>query len=550
MAHARGQGWLKTFGLLAFLLFSLGCNWVTGADGMSVGAAEQDGPQDNPPPPDHGQGAAAAGGSTGSGATGGSTGSTTETSPPDPPVGEMEGAVGVTVNEIILYQGVSRPLMKNGQAVSSNTPVVANRDALLRVLYKTDGGYDGQQVSAELSIDGADPITQLVTLGGGSTEGNLQSTINFDVPGAMLTVGASFRVDLLQPGNGSGGNPSASFPSAPGALSAFGAKTSGVLNIKLVPIQYNGDGSGRLPDTSAGQLQAYEKLFYAMYPVEDVVVSVRSNPMVWSSAVSPFGNGWSSLLNAVADLRSQDGAAFDTYYYGIFAPASSIGGYCSGGCVAGLGFLGSPGQTYTRAAIGLGFSGSSALDTAVHELGHNHGRDHAPCGTQGEPSYPYSGASIGVYGYHLLTKKLYSPSKYVDMMSYCNPTWISDYTFTHLFNHTTMVSGADIYVPPHLQDATYQRLLVNPDGTVSPLSPIKLERPVLGQKATVTVKTLAGAKKLEAELLRYDHIDGGMLFLPPGAPPITAVTKISVGGELLPLSNGGLAGSNGLARPE
>ncbi len=538
MINARFQGLLESIGLLAMLMFSLGC----GAGG--VDEAQQVAQPAPPPPPNHSHGGAAAGGNNGSGATGGSIGSTTETSPPEPPAGEMLGAAGVSVTEIILYQGVSRPLMKEGQVVSGNTPVVAKRDALLRVFYQTDSGYDGQPVTAKLTIDDLAPIVQIVTLGSGSSEANLQSTINFDVPGANLTAGASYRVDVLQSSNGDG-NPTASFPSAPGERSAFEAKTSGGLNIKLVAIQYNADGSGRLPDTSGAQLKAYEALFYGMFPVEDVVVTVRSKPMAWSSPVFPSGNGWAALLNALVDLRNQDGAAFDTYYYGIFAPANSLAQYCGvGKCLGGLAFIGKPGHAYFRASIGVGFSGSLAADIAVHELGHLHGRKHAPCGTAGEPSYPHDGAGIGVYGYDLVSKTLYSPNHYVDMMSYCNPSWISDYTFTHLFNHANLVNGASIYVPPHLQNATYHRLLINPDGTVNPLSPIKLERPVLGQKATVTVKTLAGVETLEAELLRYDHIDGGMLLFAPTAQPITAVTKISVDGKSLPLSSG-----SGLARP-
>ena len=43
------------------------------------------------------------------------------------------------------------------------------------------------------------------------------------------------------------------------------------------------------------------------------------------------------------------------------------------GCVAGLGFVGGPSDSWARAAIGLGFTGDNAAETAVHELGHNHG---------------------------------------------------------------------------------------------------------------------------------------------------------------------------------
>jgi hypothetical protein len=74
----------------------------------------------------------------------------------------------------------------------------------------------------------------------------------------------------------------------------------------------------------------------------------------------------------------------------------------------------------------------SVYDVVTHELGHNFGRSHAPCGNPSapDPSYPYANASIGVYGIDLGDMTLKSPSVYADVMSYCSPDWISDYTYT------------------------------------------------------------------------------------------------------------------------
>lgn len=53
---------------------------------------------------------------------------------------------------------------------------------------------------------------------------------------------------------------------------------------------------------------------------------------------------------------------------------------------------------------------------------------HAPCGTDGDPSYPYTDGNIGVWGYDFRTGTLVVPSR-PDLMSYCDPHWISDYNF-------------------------------------------------------------------------------------------------------------------------
>ena len=57
---------------------------------------------------------------------------------------------------------------------------------------------------------------------------------------------------------------------------------------------------------------------------------------------------------------------------------------------------------------------------------------HAPCGDAPgvDPAYPYADASTGVWGYDFRDGgSLVSPSRYRDLMSYCDPEWVSDYNF-------------------------------------------------------------------------------------------------------------------------
>ena len=68
----------------------------------------------------------------------------------------------------------------------------------------------------------------------------------------------------------------------------------------------------------------------------------------------------------------------------------------------------------------------------VHELGHNMGLDHAPCGGAGgsDPAFPHAGGVSGAWGYDFERRALVSPET-PDLMGYCNPNWISDYFFTN-----------------------------------------------------------------------------------------------------------------------
>jgi len=73
----------------------------------------------------------------------------------------------------------------------------------------------------------------------------------------------------------------------------------------------------------------------------------------------------------------------------------------------------------------------------VHELGHNLSLHHAPCGRNIkflDESYPYPDGRIGAWGYKFKTSSLVKPG-IRDLMSYCDPSWISDYYFTNALRH-------------------------------------------------------------------------------------------------------------------
>ena len=248
-----------------------------------------------------------------------------------------------------------------------------------------------------------------------------------------------------------------------------------------------------------------------------VQLTVRPT-VAYSGTVQPSGSGWSSMLNALADLRANDGAAADEYYYGIVQPASSHNAYCGGqACVAGLGFTAPLSATYNRAAVGLGYTGGNYVAIAQHEMGHLHGRGHAPCGgTNGsDTSFPYPSGVTGTWGYDLLAGVLLGPNTNFDVMGYCKPRWISDYNFTNLFERIQDVASADIRVPETMQGLTWDRVFVAPDGTVSAAEPIDLDAPPTGEPVDVVVSTRAGEVSVTGQMLTYDHVDGGLLFVPP-----------------------------------
>jgi Peptidase M66 len=261
------------------------------------------------------------------------------------------------------------------------------------------------------------------------------------------------------------------------------------------------------------------------------------DPVQWNQTVAANGSGWENLLGYIGQVRADDQAPFDAYYYGIFSPSSSANNYCGQGCVAGLGNIGGSNDAYSRAAIGLGFPGEIATETAVHELGHTHGRFHAPCGGAAgtDQNFPYDGASIGAWGYDVVTQKLLSPENTVDLMSYCSPIWVSDYTFTAFWKRMKAVNSAAIAVPEEMKNRTYDRARVDGEGQMHWLSPVKLELPPSADPVDVTVESDAGLSAVMGHYYPYDHLPGGVILWPQVGGPTTSVV-VDVEGKTAALS--------------
>jgi hypothetical protein len=276
-----------------------------------------------------------------------------------------------------------------------------------------------------------------------------------------------------------------------------------------------------------------------LYPTTGVVVSVGPS-LSWDSYVNNDGSGWDTLLNAISQERTSSGAQFDEFYYGVFEPASSVGAYCGGGCVAGLGFIGEPNGEYSRAAIGLGFSGDVASWTAVHEVGHNHGRPHSPCGgvSGADGNYPYPGGAIGVQGMDILTKELV-PASYKDFMGYCDPTWISDYVYEDILDFVTATGSQASYIPPEAQNLSYERISVGPSGSNTWLEPLTMARPPMGGATPITVTDEDGTERtVDGHFYAYDHLEGGVLFVArSGSQRVRQLNgSLSIAGSIRPLS--------------
>jgi len=187
--------------------------------------------------------------------------------------------------------------------------------------------------------------------------------------------------------------------------------------LRMVPITQSTIGTtGNITNAN---LASYVHAAVSKFPLAQVDVDFRT-PYITTSAATSY-NGWLQILNEIRTLRTTDVSG--RYYYGVLT-------HPGGNQIGGLGYIGFP------AAVGYD-SPQRGAETFAHELGHNFSLRHAPCGgpTDADPQFPYTGGSIGVFGYDLSTGTLKTPSADRDLMSYCGPEWISDFSYLKALNY-------------------------------------------------------------------------------------------------------------------
>lgn len=349
--------------------------------------------------------------------------------PPPPPSG-----LNLTIDGMHIQQVV--------QTYGGSVPLVAGRAGLLRVFVKASATntaapgvrvrfYSGSTLTSTITI--AAPATSTPQ---SIAEGTLASSWNYTIPGSLMQPGLRILADV-DPTNAvvESSDSDNNYP-ANGTPATIDVRTVPTFNIRLVPVlqSVNALQGG----VTAGNVNSYLALTRALYPINTVDADVRAPFTTNAPALqSSDGNGaWGQILSEVNALRTADGSA--RYYYGVLKV-----GYNSG--IAGLGYV--PG----RAAIGWDYL-PSASGVMAHELGHNFGRFHAPgCGAGGpDASYPKASGKTEAFGYDIATNALKDTSTNYDLMGYCNPDWISAYTYAavlayhagHPFSAAAALGGA------------------------------------------------------------------------------------------------------------
>ncbi|MBA2665031.1 MAG: hypothetical protein H0U74_22280 [Bradymonadaceae bacterium] len=460
---------------------------------------------------------------------------------PAAPLGAL--ADGLELVGIEAFQTIETRLVEAGERVESPIPLIALRETLFRVLVVTPAGWTPRPITLHVRLtDTSTGASQLLTttqnVAASSTPGERASALELRVPGAVMTAHTSAAFYLVGEGAASvdsAGSHLARWPRDNTSMPLAARATTGTLHLVLVPMRFDTDGSGRLPDTSPAQLALFEQLLRAIYPAHVLRLEVRE-PIAWTTSVR-----WGDFNRELRALKQADGAEH-AYYYGLIRPKETFAQYCSGTCTTGQSFtVSSADATSYRVGSGVGFSGEDWAWTLVHELGHMHGRGHAPCGVSfwsADSSYPHTRGIVGVRGWDARNDTLFGPSEVTDFMGYCDDTWVSDYTYLGLLTRMQQANalpGAMGYSIPS------RWRYINWSDTEAPSwGRDSLEvNPTTGQWATASFFDADGRTldTLEIPHIVYAH-DGERSVLVPQPPAGTARVQIDAPSKNFTLAQG------------
>ncbi|HTQ06603.1 MAG TPA: MXAN_6577-like cysteine-rich protein [Polyangiaceae bacterium] len=381
-------------------------------------------------------------------------------------------AENLTLSRIDAFQSTQISIMTSGAEVPAtmrNTDLVAGRETVFRLFVTPGSSFAARDISARVTIvnDAAsDEFFTKQTVSKASTIDDANSTIQVTVPADKITADSQYHVELVECSTLASGDAAAPrFPTTNDL--SLGVRTTGGLKITVIPISIG----GKAPPTDDTFYDQFRSYMLAMYPITAITISAGTG----ITFAAPSGSDWSQLdwngmLDSVRSKRQSDAPAADVYYFGMIMPTDTFQQFCGRGCTAGIGFVAQQNDAGHRAAVGIGWSGAQAQVTMAHEVGHNHGRNHAPCVPQGEsisgvdPYYPYQGGAIGVWGYNSNLKMLLNPTGVTDIMGYCSDQWISDYTYDGLVNRVAFVDGAQRVVENPAALARFRTLLVDAHG--------------------------------------------------------------------------------------
>jgi hypothetical protein len=323
-------------------------------------------------------------------------------------------------------------ITQSTQTYTGSVPLVKDRNGYLRVFVKANQPNAlSPQVRVRWYSSGTLFRTDVINAPSAGVptavnEAALASSWNLAVPGSVIQPNLSVLADVDPTNLITESNETDNTYPLNGTPLALTVQTTQPAKVTLIPVHMN--NSGFTGNVNAGNQDSYMTFTQQVHPIASYQITLHAqyNATTTDSLENTSGSGWLAVLHEIEALHTAEGAAASQHYAGIVHPRYTGG-------IAGLGDL--PGSSV------VSWDRSIYDEILAHEIGHNWGRYHAPCGgpSQIDPNWPtsapYANALIGVYGFDLTAQTQWGKDTTYDLMSYCHPYWISDYMYSGVLSY-------------------------------------------------------------------------------------------------------------------
>jgi hypothetical protein len=319
-------------------------------------------------------------------------------------------------------------ITQSTQTQAFNVPLVKDRNGYLRAFVVANvANTVTPQVRVRI-YDASSLLVQTYTINapGASVplavdESSLAKSWNILIPSTYIQPNYKIQVDV-DPSNAIGeANESNNYwiSSTPQTLDV---RTLNPFRVTFFSVETSDSPTHRFGNVTSGSMASFTTLLEKIWPTNNATDRLYGGVFTVTDILLSNGTGWDTVLGKLDAKRTADGVS-NRYYYGVVNPNYSGG-------VAGMGYIGWPTAIGWDKASGYSDSGLNS-GVFAHEVGHNFGLSHAPCGGPAgpDPAYPYSGGGIGVWGTDVATAALKDPSTWKDIMGYCSSVWVSDYNY-------------------------------------------------------------------------------------------------------------------------
>jgi len=382
---------------------------------------------------------------------------------------EPELARGIHITEVEANQGTRVEIALADQWVDGTerrTFLANGRDTLIRVHFDLDEEWIPREIEARLNVQHAD-----------GTRESYSHAFMVEVPSdprwldhtffwglvadeGQTEPGTKFQVELWETGPG-GEALEPGLNVSPDQPNWVGFESDRMeMNVMFVPIVYMGTEPEITDDDRAFIIDR----IHEHNPLQ-IVHTEFHDPYAHTTTLDDI----SDLLSVMNALQTAEGNNNGNVYY------SALLDYCvesdGGGCGTGVARLGETSPFSSDLVNVIYWRGlEDTANTIVHEIGHNQALRHVACPNPGQdaanpdPTYPHPDGETMNRGFGVRTFRLYDDDDY-DYMSYCEPSWVSDWTWAKTFFRIQVMTewehGSGFAAPP---TQPLLRGQVSPDG--------------------------------------------------------------------------------------